>query len=220
MASQVDKIFSLKKRLAKQTQKIRLSLGLTQLALAARSGVSYGSLKRFERLGEISLDGLLRLAVALRCEGNLATVFNAPASSPPDLPRVRPPAQFLTMLGRWVRRVFANNEWWFGVNDVVQELAQAKRPRAYILLLRRRDHSLAAVWPQLTRLLPLDTPQGPHQCLCVNTTGLFRLIQSLPTKRAEPWRLWLAQEAARLAGTPQAAAFVRELADKLWPIWS
>jgi hypothetical protein len=61
--------------------------------------------------------------------------------------------------------------------------------------MRRRDHSLARLWPGLTKLLPLDTPQGRHDLLCVSTPGFFRLVQSMPSQRLESWRLWLMQTA-------------------------
>lgn len=53
------------KHIATQAQAKRLSLNLSQQTLAARSGVSYGTLKKFERLGKISLESLLKLALTL-----------------------------------------------------------------------------------------------------------------------------------------------------------
>ncbi|GBR73929.1 hypothetical protein NO1_1193 [Candidatus Termititenax aidoneus] len=61
--------------------------------------------------------------------------------------------------------------------------------------MRHRDPSLARLWPDLTKLLPLDTTQGVRDLLCVNTLGFFRLVQSMPNKQVESWRLWLAQTA-------------------------
>ena len=56
----------------------RLALNMTQVVLAARSGVSLDSLRRFERIAEISLASLVRLAMALDCADGLSGLFPAP----------------------------------------------------------------------------------------------------------------------------------------------
>lgn len=61
--------------LAWRLRNVRKRRGLTQQALSQLSGVSYGSLKRFERTGQISLLALTRLAIALECEEELRTLF-------------------------------------------------------------------------------------------------------------------------------------------------
>ena len=61
--------------IAKRLKKVRLAADLTQQGLATRSGVSLGSLKRFEHDGEISLKSLVKLAFALRMEGELNELF-------------------------------------------------------------------------------------------------------------------------------------------------
>jgi transcriptional regulator with XRE-family HTH domain len=63
-----------RRELAGRFKARRLALNLTQEGLAARSGVSWGSLKRFEHTGLIALDALLRLAVALNCLGDFDRV--------------------------------------------------------------------------------------------------------------------------------------------------
>ncbi len=64
--------------IASKARDIRLKLNLSQQTLAERSGVSYGSLKKFEQTGEISLKSLLKLAVVLDCMDHFKTLF-APA---------------------------------------------------------------------------------------------------------------------------------------------
>ena len=61
--------------LAKQVQKRRLTLNLTQKTLAQRSGVSYGVLKKFEQSGQISLESLLKIALVLDCLGSFKDLF-------------------------------------------------------------------------------------------------------------------------------------------------
>ncbi|WP_395455255.1 helix-turn-helix domain-containing protein [Azospirillum melinis] len=60
---------------AKRAREMRLAADLTQEGLAARSGVSLGSLKRFESSGAISLDSLARLAIALQAEDGFGGLF-------------------------------------------------------------------------------------------------------------------------------------------------
>lgn len=57
--------FEMKKAIASRVRDCRLELNLSQQTLSKKSGVSYGSLKKFEQTGQISLEGLLKLAVVL-----------------------------------------------------------------------------------------------------------------------------------------------------------
>lgn len=61
--------------LAQRLRARRKELGLTQQQLADKSGVSLGSLKRFEHLHEISLSSFVKLAISLNCESDLDTVL-------------------------------------------------------------------------------------------------------------------------------------------------
>lgn len=61
--------------IARRLKEARLSANLTQLSLSLRAGISLGSLKRFERSGEISFKGLVQLAFALRMEDGIAPLF-------------------------------------------------------------------------------------------------------------------------------------------------
>ena len=64
------------KALAKRLKKIRKRRGMTQQQLSVRSNVSFGSIKRFETSGQISLLSLTKLAVALNCEEELRSLFS------------------------------------------------------------------------------------------------------------------------------------------------
>ncbi len=66
------------KHLAQQAKAKRLSLNFSQKTLAARSGVSYGVLKKFERTGQISLESLLKLALVLRSLEEFKDLFALP----------------------------------------------------------------------------------------------------------------------------------------------
>lgn len=65
----------MKKRVASRARDLRLELNLSQQTLSEKSGVSYGSLKKFEQTGQISLESLLKLAVILGCMDDFNSLF-------------------------------------------------------------------------------------------------------------------------------------------------
>jgi len=71
--------------LASRFKNYRKKAKLTQLQLADRSGVSYGTIKRFERTGKISMDSLWMLAMAIGCDDQLDDLFTAPMITVEDL---------------------------------------------------------------------------------------------------------------------------------------
>ena len=95
--------------------------------------------------------------------------------------------------GQGIRRSIHNNEWWFVVEDVVSALTDSKDPKQYINKMRRRDPQLAEGWVQFVHTLSIETPGGPQKVNCANTEGVFRIIQSIPSPKAEPFKRWLAR---------------------------
>ena len=71
--------------LASRFKVYRKKAKLTQLELADRSGVSYGTIKRFERTGKISLESLWQLAIAIGCDDQLDHIFSEPPLTADDL---------------------------------------------------------------------------------------------------------------------------------------
>jgi prophage antirepressor-like protein len=59
--------------------------------------------------------------------------------------------------------------------------------------MKQRDPELGKGWVQIVRTLPIATPGGTQNLNCSNTEGLFRLIQSIPSPKAEPFKRWLAK---------------------------
>lgn len=92
-----------------------------------------------------------------------------------------------------IRRTLHNNEWWFCVEDVVFALTDSKDPKQYIQKLKQRDESLNEGWVQIVHTLPIKTEGGTQKVNCANVEGLFRIIQSVPSKKAEPFKKWLAK---------------------------
>ena len=92
-----------------------------------------------------------------------------------------------------VRRVIHNNEWWFVVVDVVAALTDSTNPTDYFNKVRQRDPELAKGYGQIVHPLLVPTAGGPQKLNCANTEGIFRLIQSIPSPKAEPFKRWLAR---------------------------
>ena len=95
--------------------------------------------------------------------------------------------------GQQVRKAVHNNEWWFVVEDVVSALTDSKDPKQYINKMRRRDPQLSEGWVRFVHTLLIETPGGPQKMNCATTEGIFRIIQSIPSPKAEPFKRWLAR---------------------------
>ena len=94
---------------------------------------------------------------------------------------------------RELRRTFVEDQWWFVVEDVVLALIDSRDPKQYIQRMKQRDPELGKGWVQIVRTLPIATLGGTQNLNCSNTQGLFRLIQSIPSPKAEPFKRWLAK---------------------------
>lgn len=84
-------------------------------------------------------------------------------------------------------------EWYFSVQDVVAVLSESTDPKQYIKKMRTRDPQLSANWGTIctpVQMLAADGKQRKVQA--ANTEGILRIIQSIPSPKAEPFRLWLA----------------------------
>ncbi len=95
--------------------------------------------------------------------------------------------------GKEVRKVIYQNEWWFVVEDVVVALTDSSDPKQYIQKIRQRDPELIKGWVQIVHTLEVPTDGGPQRMNCANTEGVFRIIQSIPSPKAEPFKRWLAK---------------------------
>jgi hypothetical protein len=95
--------------------------------------------------------------------------------------------------GKEIRKTLHDNEWWFVVEDVVLALIDSSDPKQYIQRMKQRDPELGKGWVQIVHTLLIDTSGGPQKMICANTEGIFRIIQSIPSPKAEPFKRWLAK---------------------------
>jgi len=96
--------------------------------------------------------------------------------------------------GQKIRRVWHNNEWWFVVRDVIQVLTNSKNVKEYIKKMRRRDQEISKIWGEMVLQLSIETEKrGTQKISCANLKSILRIIQSIPSPKAEPFKQWLAQ---------------------------
>jgi len=84
-------------------------------------------------------------------------------------------------------------KWYFVVEDVVAILTDSNDPKQYIKRLRQRDEELAQGWVQFVPTLLVETTGGKQLMNCADLKGILRIIQSIPSPKAEPFKRWLAQ---------------------------
>ncbi len=95
--------------------------------------------------------------------------------------------------GKEIRKVWHNEMWYFVVEDVVLALIDSNDPKQYVKRMKERDEELSKGWVQIVPTLDVPTKGGKQKMSCANLEGIFRIIQSIPSPKAEPIRLWLAR---------------------------
>ena len=85
-------------------------------------------------------------------------------------------------------------EWYFSVVDVIEVLTESKDAKQYLKKMRSRDLELNSNWGTICTLVKMVGKDGKlREIQAANTAGILRLIQSIPSPKAEPLKLWLAQ---------------------------
>ena len=97
-----------------------------------------------------------------------------------------------------IRSVWNEEEqqWYFSVVDVVGVLTDSVNPTDYLKKMRKRDEELATYLGTTCPQVEMVTDTGKkRKTLAANVQALFRIIQSIPSPKAEPFKLWMAQVA-------------------------
>jgi len=138
-------------------------------------------------------------------------------SKKPALPD-QPENHLVVFQEKSIRRTWHNEEWWFSVIDVVSVLSESHNPNRYWSDLKRKLSKEAGSGQPYEKIvrLKLTAPDGKQRDTdCANTEILFRIIQSIPSPKAEPFKRWLAQvgyERVKEIEDPElASARAREL---------
>lgn len=132
------------------------------------------------------------------------------------LPAPRAEDHIVVFQEKAIRRVWDKNEWWFSVVDVCSVLTESPDAGAYWRKLKQRLGTEGSEVVTFCHGLKLEAPDGKQRITdCANTEGIFRVIQSIPSPKAEPFKRWLAQvgyERVKEIEDPElASARAREL---------
>ncbi len=93
-----------------------------------------------------------------------------------------------------IRRIWHNQEWYFSVIDVVGVLTNSVNPRDYWFQMAKRERKYGIELSTFCRRFKLKAKDGKiRETDCTNQQGILRIIQSIPSKKAEPFKMWLAQ---------------------------
>jgi hypothetical protein len=101
--------------------------------------------------------------------------------------------------GNQVRILWNETEekYYFSVVDIIQVLTDTVNVNSYIKAMKSRDKELAKGWLQIVTPLPFQTLGGKQKINFADLSGIFRIIQSIPSKKAEPVKRWLAEVGAQ-----------------------
>jgi hypothetical protein len=96
--------------------------------------------------------------------------------------------------GKKVRRTIYKNEWWFSVVDVVLVLTDSNDTKQYIKKMRSRDIELNQNWGTICTPIEMLALDGKKRKITMaNAEGIFRIVQSISSSKAEPFKRWLAR---------------------------
>ena len=96
--------------------------------------------------------------------------------------------------GNSIRRILHNNEWWFSIVDTVSALTDSLDAGAYWRKLKQRLTTEGSEVVTFCHGLKLEASDGKqYETDCANIEGMFRIIQSIPSPKAEPFKRWLAK---------------------------
>ena len=97
--------------------------------------------------------------------------------------------------GKRIRKKIVNNEWFFSVVDIISVLTESVDAKDYWYRLKQREKEGSGIeLSTFCRQLKLKSSDGKeYETDCANTEGIFRIIQSIPSKKAEPFKKWLAK---------------------------
>ncbi|MBA3006706.1 MAG: Bro-N domain-containing protein [Proteobacteria bacterium] len=103
--------------------------------------------------------------------------------------------KLIVFKNKGIRRILHDDEWHFAVVDVVAALTDSDKPRDYWYRMKKRElEATQFELSTLCRQLKLESTDGKkYQTEMANTEGIFRIIQSIPSPKAEPFKRWLAK---------------------------
>lgn len=105
------------------------------------------------------------------------------------------PTKIVLFKHKQIRRLLQNGQWWFSVIDIIAVLTDSENARDYWYKMKIRVKTEDQLEPStICRQLKMIAPDRKmRETDCANTEGIFRIIQSIPSPKAEPLKRWLAK---------------------------
>jgi len=104
--------------------------------------------------------------------------------------------KLITFQNQKIRRIWHENQWWFSVIDIVEVLTESARPRKYwsdLKIKLQKEEGFEQLSEKIGQLKLIADDGKKRNTDCANTETMFRIIQSIPSKNAEPFKRWLAK---------------------------
>lgn len=99
--------------------------------------------------------------------------------------------------GKGIRKVWHNEQWYFSIIDIIEFLTDSTSPRTYWAKLKAKEQAASGQTFPFSERLKLTASDGRNRLTdCASTEGILRVVMSVPSPKAEPLRLWLAQVGA------------------------
>lgn len=93
-----------------------------------------------------------------------------------------------------IRKTWKDEKWYFSIEDVIYALTDSKDPKQYIQKLKQRDVEIKMNWGTICTMVQMAAKDGKKRRIQMsNTEGILRIIQSIPSPKAEPFKRWLAK---------------------------
>lgn len=109
---------------------------------------------------------------------------------------IEPQLKISLFKGKGIRKVIHNDEWYFSITDIVEVLTDSTNSRRYWSDLKRKlieDEGFAQLYEKIVQLKMESSDGKKYQTDAVNTETIFRIIQSIPSPKVEPFKRWLAK---------------------------
>ncbi len=110
--------------------------------------------------------------------------------------KVQPTAKIAIFKGKQIRKTVFNDEWYFSIVDIVDTLTDSSSPRRYWSDLKKKlieDEGFDQLYEKIVQLKMESKDGKKYLTDTANTETLFRIIQSIPSPKAEPFKRWLAK---------------------------
>lgn len=101
--------------------------------------------------------------------------------------------QIAIFQGKQIRKIIYKKEWWFSILDIIKILTDSPQPKTYWAKMKERDMALSQPFPFWEQLKMTAEDGKMRETDSANTEGVLRIIQSIPSPKAEPLKRWLAK---------------------------